>query len=305
MAEAKKIKKVTKTAKIDTEPVKVETPEEILKAKKQAARAQKAEPEVKEKPIKVKAKKAEITKPKPQPQRSRLERRGKAYRKVAESVDLTKDYELAEALEVLPKTSYAKFDASVEVHVNLGVDPKQADQLVRGTIALPHGSGKSQTVAVFSDDAKVQETAKKAGADLVDMQKIINHIEKASFGFDILVSTPAMMSQLGKFAKALGPKGLMPNPKSGTVTNDIEKTVKELKAGRVEFRVDPSGIIHQVIGKISFKPEQLAENFKALIKAISQAKPASVKSTYIQRISLTTSMGPGLKINLAKALGDL
>lgn len=302
MAEAKKAAKAAEPVKeVKATVVDTETPEAVLKAKKQAVKAEKkAEPaEDNSKKVKAKVEKAAAA---PVKVRSRLERRSKKYRKAAEHVEPNTFYSLDEAVALLPKTTYSKFDGSIELHINLNVDPKQADQLVRGTTPLPHGSGRSQRVAVFTENAAV---AKKAGADIAGTQEVIDQIEKNKFEFDILVATPDVMAQLGKHAKVLGPKGLMPNPKSGTVTKDIEKTVKELKAGRVEFRVDSAGIIHQVIGKVSFQPEQIAENLKALLKAVQAVKPPSVKGTYIQRLSITTSMGPGIKLDVSKVLASL
>ncbi|MBI3984040.1 50S ribosomal protein L1 [Candidatus Microgenomates bacterium] len=279
------------------------TPEEILKAKKQEAKlAKQAEPTVAKQPVhKAKLEKS-VKKVVSQPVRSRLERRGKKYQAVAKLIEPGKTYTVSEAAQLIPKIATAKFDGSVELHINLNVDPKQADQMVRGTTALPHGTGKNQRVAVLAADTKQQTAAKAAGADVIGHEDLLAKIEKGVFEFDILVTTPDQMAQLGKHAKLLGPKGLMPNPKSGTVTTDITKTVKELKAGRVEFRVDPAGIIHQVIGKVSFKPEQIAENLHGLLKAIQAARPTSIKGTYIERVSLTTTMGPSLRLDLADSL---
>lgn len=238
------------------------------------------------------------------PPRSRLERQGKKYRQAHKLLDQTRDYDLKEAIEILPKASFVKFDPSVEIHINLGVDPKQADQMVRGVLSLPHGSGQTQRVAVLAAADK-QDEAKKGGADLVGHEELLEDIKKGNFDFDILVTTPDMMRELAQHAKELGPKGLMPNPKSGTVTSNLSKTIKELKAGRIEFRMDSAGIIHQVVGKLSFKPEQLLDNTKNFLKAVQQARPAALKGTYIQKITLTTSMGPGLKLNVPKAITGL
>lgn len=228
-------------------------------------------------------------------------RHGKRYVAANELIDKSKQYELAEAIELAQKTSQVKFDASVEMHVNLGVDPKQADQMVRASVSLPHGTGKSQRIAVIAA-ADQHEAAKKAGANLVGADDLIAKIEKGQLDFDILVATPDQMPKLGKLAKVLGPKGLMPSPKSGTVTPNPAAAVKELKGGKVEFRIDKQAIIHQPIGKVSFTADQLTENAKTLLKAITTAKPAATKGTYVSAISITTSMGPGIKLDTAKAL---
>lgn len=233
------------------------------------------------------------------PARTRLERRSKAYRKAAEGIDADKEYPLAEALQLTVKSSPVKFDATVELHVNLGVDPKQADQNIRGTVTLPAGTGKTVRVAVFAeaDDAK---KALAAGADAAGNEEVIANLEKGSIDFDILVATPAMMPKLGKYAKLLGPKGLMPNPKSGTVAADVAKAVAAAKAGRIEYRVDSAGIIHTAIGKVSFGDAKLGENAGAVISAIKAAKPASLKGVYLQRVHLSTTMGPGIRVAVSE-----
>ena len=232
--------------------------------------------------------------------RSKLERRSKNYKKAAELVDSTKEYTLKEAADLLPKTSSVKFDASVELHVNLGVDPRQADQNIRATVSLPHGTGKSVRIAVFAP-ADQHEAAKKAGADIVGEDEFLQQLDKEQLDFDVLIATPQLMAKLGKYARVLGPKGLMPNPKSGTVTAKVADAVKEAKAGKVEFRVDKQSIVHLGVGKVSFKPEQIAENAKVVLKAIADAKPASVKGVYIQKVSLATTMGPSVNIALSEA----
>ncbi len=232
--------------------------------------------------------------------RSKSERRSKAYKGVAKLVDGTKQYTLAEAAEILPKTSTVKFDASVEIHLNLGVDPRQADQNIRATVALPHGTGKSIRIAVFAP-ADQHEAAKKAGADIVGEDEFLQQLDKELLDFDVLIATPMLMAKLGKYARVLGPKGLMPNPKSGTVTTKVAEAVKEAKGGKVEFRVDKQSIVHLAIGKASFKPEQIAENAKVVIKAIADAKPSSVKGVYLQKITMTTTMGPSINIALSEA----
>lgn len=301
-------KKEDKEKQSDKDVESEQTPEEVLKAKKDAAKVAKkagpkhtramAEAESSEKPdTKEESKPKKVVKP----ARPRIERRGKKYREAYKHLDKSKDYELAEAIELLNKTSFVKFIPSVEIHVNLGVDPKQADQMVRSTTVLPHGNGKSQRVAVLGSDED-QKLAKAAGADVVGEDNLLDDITKGKTDFDVLVATPEVMPKLGKHAKQLGPKGLMPNPKSGTVTNDVAKAVKELKGGRIEFRIDASGIIHQVVGKLDFKPTQITENIKAFLKAVAAAKPDSVKGIYIKRVTLTSSMGPGIKLNISSAL---
>ncbi len=231
--------------------------------------------------------------------RTKLERRSKGYKKAAELVDGSKFYTLKEASEILPKTSTVKFDASVELHINLGVDPRQADQNIRATVALPHGTGKTLRIAVFAP-ADQHEAAKKAGADIVGEDEFLQLLDKEQIDFDVLIATPQLMAKLGKYARVLGPKGLMPNPKSGTVTAKVADAVKEAKAGKVEFRVDKQSIVHLAVGKVSFKPEQIAENAKVVLKAIADAKPSSVKGTYLQKIAMTTTMGPSVNIALSE-----
>jgi large subunit ribosomal protein L1 len=226
------------------------------------------------------------------PARSRLERQGKKFRAAAEQVDKTKLYKLDEAVELVGKTSPVKFDATVELHVNLGVDPRQADQNIRDNLVLPAGSGKTVRVAVF-DDAKVD------GADISGVEELSKVLEKGEMNFDILIATPAQMPKLGKFARALGPRGLMPNPKSGTVTTDVAKAVSEAKAGRVEYRVDSTGIVHLGVGKVSFTKAQLLDNVSAVLANIKSNKPGSVKGNYVQAVYLTSSMGPSIKIDPA------
>jgi large subunit ribosomal protein L1 len=222
--------------------------------------------------------------------RSRLERRGKNFRKAAEQIDKTKAYNLAQALELAVKTNPVKFDASVELHVNLNVDPRHADQNIRDNLVLPAGTGKTVRIAVM-DDAKVE------GADISGVETLLKALEKGEINFDILISTPAQMPKLGKYARVLGPRGLMPNPKSGTVTNDVAKAVKEAKAGRVEYRVDSTGIVHVAVGKVSFGAKKLEDNARALLQSIKSNKPASVKSTYVKSIHLATTMGPSITVD--------
>jgi large subunit ribosomal protein L1 len=236
------------------------------------------------------AEEAEKPKQPVKPTRTRLERRSKGFRKSAELVEKGKVYSLKEALELAPKTSSVKFDASVELHINLGVDPRQADQNIRASLVLPAGIGKTVRVAVFADD-------KVNGADLSGVETITAELEKGTIGFDTLVSTPANMPKLGKYARLLGPRGLMPNPKSGTVTTDLQKAVDEAKAGRVEYRVDSTGIVHVGVGKVSFGTDKLMQNAEAVMNSIKAAKPTSIKGTYIKAVHVATTMGPGITVN--------
>lgn len=229
--------------------------------------------------------------------RTRLERRGKNYRKLATQIDTTKIYTLAEAVELAKKTNPVKFDASVEVHVNLGVDPRQADQNIRATVTLPHGTGKTIRIAVLAP-ADQHDKAKKAGADIVGEEDLLQLLDKEQLDFDVLIATPQLMPKLGKYARLLGPRGLMPNPKSGTVAANVAKAVEEAKAGRVEYRVDKQSIVHQAVGKVSFTEDQLVDNIKTLIDSLKSVKPASVKAAYIKNASLATTMGPGIKFDI-------
>lgn len=224
-----------------------------------------------------------------------IERRSKKYQAVAKMIDKTKTYTLAEAVELALKTNPTKFDASLEMHVRLNVDPRQADQNIRTTVVLPNGNGKTVRVAVFAplDEAK---KAQAAGADLAGDEEILKSLEKGVIDFDVLISTPAYMSKLGKFARTLGPKGLMPNPKAGTVTTDIEKAVKEAKAGKVEYRVDKQAIVHIGVGKLSFGQDKLIENLNAFISSLKSQKPASIKGQFVKSVYLTTTMGPSIPV---------
>lgn len=227
--------------------------------------------------------------------RPRIERRGKAYRKVAEQLETGKVYALAEALELATKTNPAKFDASVEVHVRLGVDPRQADQNVRSTVSLPNGTGKTVRVAVFAPEAE-HAAAKKAGADVVGDENFTKQLDKEDINFDILIATPQYMPKLGKYARLLGPRGLMPNPKSGTVAVDVAKAVQEAKAGKVEYRVDKQAIVHLAIGKVSFGAKKLEENARVFFDSLRSQKPASVKGAYVKSTNISTTQGPGIKV---------
>lgn len=224
-----------------------------------------------------------------------IERRGKNYRKVAEQVENGKVYSLAEALELATKTNPAKFDASVEVHVRLGVDPRQADQNVRSTVSLPNGTGKTIRVAVFAPEAE-HTAAKKAGADIIGDEDFLKQLDKEELNFDTLIATPQYMPKLGKYARLLGPRGLMPNPKAGTVATDVAKAVTEAKAGKVEYRVDKQAIVHLSIGKVSFGADKLAQNAKAFFDSLQAQKPSSLKGGYVKTTSISTTQGPGIKV---------
>lgn len=228
-----------------------------------------------------------------------MPKHGKKYLEASKLVDRAAQYEVSEAIELAKKTATAKFDETVEVAFRLGVDPRQSDQMIRGAVVLPHGTGKSQTVLVFAKGEKAKE-AEAAGADFVGAEELVTKIQGGWFGFDVAVATPDMMGLVGKIGRLLGPKGLMPNPKTGTVTMDVTKAVNEVKAGKIEYRVDKTGIIHAPIGKASFEHVQLEENFKTLVDVLIKAKPASSKGQYIKSVTVSTTMGPGVKINPLK-----
>ena len=221
---------------------------------------------------------------------------GKKYQDSVKAFDLAKQYEAAEAMSVLLETAKAKFDETIELHVRLGVDPRQADQQVRGVLVLPHGTGKTKRVLVIAKGAKA-DAAQAAGADYVGAEELIAKIQNENwFDFDVMITTPDMMGMVGRIGRVLGPKGLMPNPKSGTVTMDVEKAIAEVKAGKVEYRLDKTAIIHCPIGKKSFGKEKLVENYTALMDAIVKAKPAAAKGTYLKSVTLASTMGPGVKV---------
>lgn len=224
---------------------------------------------------------------------------GRRLETIAKEVDLNKVYPLEEAASVVKKCAKAKFDETVELHVRLGVDPKQADQQVRGTVSLPHGLGKTKKVAVVTRGDK-QKDAQNAGADIVGGDDLVDQISKGFLDFDVLVATPDLMKDLSKLGKVLGPKGLMPNPKSGTVTMDVAKTVKELKAGRVEYKVDDYGIIHVPVGKASFESAKVAGNAKTVLEALQKAKPSASKGVYMMSVTLSSTMGPGVKVDASQ-----
>ena len=221
---------------------------------------------------------------------------GKKYADSVKAFDLTKQYEAAEAVSVVLETAKAKFDETIEMHVRLGVDPRQADQQVRGVLVLPHGTGKTKRVLVIAKGAKA-DAAQAAGADYVGAEELIAKIQNENwFDFDVMITTPDMMGMVGRIGRILGPKGLMPNPKSGTVTMDVERAIKEVKAGKVEYRLDKTAIIHCPIGKKSFGAEKLQENYTALMDAIVKAKPAAAKGAYLKSVTLASTMGPGVKV---------
>jgi ribosomal protein L1 len=298
------------TAPVETEaetPVEAnaetaaETDEIEPKLAKAGKRSHKALEEEAEKEAKEERKASgEATEAKPKqpskPTRSRLERQGKGIRKSAEKIEAGKTYSVEAAVKLAKATSHVKFDATVELHINLNVDPRHADQNVRENLVLPAGTGKKIRIAVFTDNAA---EATKAGADIAGNDDFLQQLEKGKIDFDILIATPQLMAKLGKYARVLGPRGLMPNPKSGTVTTDINKAVAEAKAGRVEYRVDSTGIVHLGVGKVSFSEAQLNDNVQAVLNSLKNNKPQSVKSAYFKAIHLTTTMGPSITVDLA------
>ncbi|HBT47357.1 MAG TPA: 50S ribosomal protein L1 [Peptococcaceae bacterium] len=230
-----------------------------------------------------------------------MPKHGKRYLEAKKLVDRQRLYEPVEAISLVKQTATAEFDETVEAAVRLGVDPRHADQQVRGTVVLPHGTGKTPRVLVFAKGDKAKE-AEEAGADIVGAEDLVEKIQGGWMDFDVAIATPDMMGTVGKLGRILGPRGLMPNPKAGTVTMDVARAVKEVKAGKIEFRVDKGGIIHAPIGKVSFPEEKLMENFRALIEALVRAKPAAAKGQYIKGVSLSCTMGPGIKVNPLKAV---
>jgi len=296
----KEVIKIEETVTEDTEKTET-TPEEAEHFAKSGKKSKKHVEEVKaeeERQARKVAKKAEDAEQKPKGAtpvtRPKIERRGKKYQEAAKLIE-KKAYSLKDALDLAAKTTTTKFDATVEAHARLGVDPRQADQNIRTTIVLPNGNGKTVRVAVFAplDECK---KAKAAGADIAEDEEFLRQLEKGTIDFDVLISTPAYMPKLGKFARLLGPKGLMPNPKAGTVTTDIEKAVKEAKAGKVEYRVDKQAIVHIGLGKISFGTDKLLENAQVFFDSLKSQKPASLKGTYVKSVYLTTSMGPSIEL---------
>ena len=225
-----------------------------------------------------------------------MAKKGKKYVEAAKLVDRAKAYDVAEAVALTKKTNTAKFDATVEVAFRLGVDPRKNDQQIRGAVVLPNGTGKTQRVLVFATGEKAKE-AEAAGADYVGDSDYITKIQQGWFDFDVIVATPDMMGEVGKIGRVLGPKGLMPNPKTGTVTFEVEKAIGEIKAGKVEYRVDKAGNIHVPIGKVSFEDEKLVENFTTMYDTILKAKPAAAKGVYVKNVAVTSTMGPGVKVD--------
>ena len=226
---------------------------------------------------------------------------GKKYIEAAKLIEADRRYLIGEACELLPKLSISAFDGTVELHLRLGVDPRHADQLVRGTVVLPHGTGRTVRVIVFAQGEKAQE-ALRAGADDVGGDDLVKKIDDGWFEFDVAIATPDMMGVVGRLGKKLGPRGLMPNPKSGTVTFDIERAVGEIKSGRVEYKVDRAGIVHVPVGKASFAPAQLAANVAALVDAVNRAKPAGAKGQYLNSLTIANTMGPGIRVDLPGVL---
>ncbi|GIM33554.1 50S ribosomal protein L1 [Paraclostridium bifermentans] len=229
-----------------------------------------------------------------------MAKKGKKYVEALSKIDKTRLYDASEALALVAEVATAKFDETVEAHIKLGVDSRHADQQVRGAVVLPHGTGKTKRVLVFAKGAKAEE-ATNAGADFVGAEELVQKIQGENwFDFDVIVATPDMMGVVGRLGRVLGPKGLMPNPKSGTVTFDVAKAIDEIKAGKVEYRLDKTNIIHVPVGKVSFGGEKLTENFAALMDAIVKAKPAAAKGQYLKSVAVTSTMGPGVKVNPAK-----
>ena len=224
---------------------------------------------------------------------------GKSYRKVFEKVDRNQRYQLEDSLKLVKETARAKFDETIDMAIRLGVDPRQADQNIRGTVALPHGMGKTVRVLAFAKGEKERE-AQEAGADFVGSDELIKQIQEGWLDFDKAVATPDMMAAVGRIGKILGPRGLMPNPKTGTVSLDIGKAVREIKAGKLEFRVDKAGIVHVPVGRASFSAEQLIDNARMVLLTVLRAKPASAKGNYVKGVTVATTMGPGIKIDLAQ-----
>jgi large subunit ribosomal protein L1 len=231
-----------------------------------------------------------------------MAKQGKRLRNAYENVDVETPYDLDEAIKIIKENATAKFDETVEVSLNLGVDPRHADQMVRGVVALPHGTGKEVRVAVFAKGDKATE-AEAAGADIVGAEDLMENIQKGQIDFDRCIATPDMMAVVGRLGRILGPRGLMPNPKLGTVTFDVAQAVQAAKAGQVEFRVEKAGIIHGGVGKASFSHDALADNVRTFVDAIVKAKPSGAKGTYLKNASLSCTMGPGLKLNVASGMG--
>jgi len=300
MAEAKKVEKEVKEEVVEATEEKSEP--KTAKAGKRSSKAQAevAEKEAKEAKKTEEAEKDAVKKIKQKPRVKKYTKNQKAARELIEADRL---YTLKDAVELLPKVSKTKFDASAEIHVTLNIDPRQADQIVRTSTSLPAGTGKTLKVAVIADEKQAEE-AKKAGADMVDADAIIKDIAKEKIVFDVLIATPDKMGELGKLAKVLGPKGLMPSPKNGTVTADTAKATEEFKKGKVEIKNDANGVVHVAFGKVSFKTEDLYSNARAVVKALSSSKPAGVKGVFIRNIFVTASMSPSIKVDQAEAIKE-
>ena len=303
MATKKEAEKVetpeVETPVVEEAPVETEAPaeEKFAKAGKKSKKhveEVKAEEERQARKAEAAAEPEKKAGPKPVT-RSRLERRGKNYRKAAEKLEKGKVYSLTDAIKLAIETSPVKFDATVEMHFRLGVDPRQADQNIRATVTLPAGTGKSVRVAVFAP-LDLAKAAKAAGADIAEDEEFTKRLDKEQLDFDVLISTPQYMPKLGKYARLLGPKGLMPNPKAGTVTTDIEKAVKEAKAGKIEYRVDKQAIIHVGLGKVSFGADKIAENVNAFLESLKAQKPASIKGQFVKSVFISTTMGPSIQV---------
>lgn len=292
-------KKVDETTEVAEEVKKEEVKKDTAKAGKRSAKA-KAEASAKEDKEAKKEVKEEVKKVKQKPRVKKYSKNQKASR---ELIDKSKLYGLKEAVELLPKLSKTKFDATAEIHVTLNIDPRQADQIVRTNSVLPSGTGKAVKIAVIAGDKEAQ-AAKAAGADMVDAEAITKDISKEKFNFDVLIATPDKMGELGKLAKVLGPKGLMPSPKNGTVTNDPAKAVEEFKRGKVEIKNDANGVVHVAFGKLSFKNEDLYNNAKAVVKALASAKPAGVKGVFIKNMFVSASMSPSIKLDHSEAIKE-
>jgi large subunit ribosomal protein L1 len=227
-----------------------------------------------------------------------MSKTGKRLKKANKNVDRTASYALSDAVNIIKTNANSKFDETVEIALNLGVDPKHADQMVRGVVSLPHGTGKSLRVAVFAKGDKVKE-AQEAGADLVGSDELADQVKKGEINFDRIIATPDMMAVVGQLGKVLGPKGLMPNPKLGTVTMDVAAAVKAVKGGQIEFRVEKAGIVHAGVGKVSFSADAIGENISTFINAITKAKPTGVKGTYMKHVSISSTMGPGVRLDIS------
>jgi len=303
MAEAKKAKEEKVDSAVESAKETKDTKEP--KAAKAGKRSSKAMAEVSKKEAK-EAKKAEVLEKEPVKkvkQKPRVKKYSKNQKAARELIDSSKLYSLKEAIELLPKISKTKFDATAEIHVTLNIDPRQADQIVRTTTSLPAGTGKTVKVAVIAGDKEL-EAAKKAGADIADSDTLIKDIAKEKINFDVLIATPDKMAELGKLAKVLGPKGLMPSPKNGTVTASPAKATEEFKKGKVEIKNDANGVVHVAFGKVSFKTGDLYSNVKAVVKSLSGSKPSGVKGVFIRNIFVNSSMSPSIKIDTSEALKE-